>query len=190
MGPRSDKFLFCRTRARRFRNTGLGYLCYEARVSVNMDGLRGPEPEKSDQSESCVSGPVKSKTGSLRGHCNLDIVSVDTWCSPLSNVCACALRSFSVFAGFRNWNGVDQFLIRPLYYHSLALGTILHMKNAVFWDVTPCRSCVNRLQTAVTCSRWFLARGLYPENWGDTFVRNVCLHNIYTALHPRRVLPS
>jgi hypothetical protein len=61
------------------------------------------------------------------------------------------------------------------------------MKNAVFWDVAPCRSSVNPrigrtyrlhfqggkirergtsvskwLQTEITCSRWFLARGLFP----------------------------
>jgi hypothetical protein len=65
------------------------------------------------------------------------------------------------------------------------------MKNAVFWDVVSCRSCVNRrfggtyrlhLQgrkiceretsvDAATCSRWFLAHGFfYPEDGGDTFL--------------------
>jgi hypothetical protein len=70
------------------------------------------------------------------------------------------------------------------------------MKNVVFWDVAPCGSCVNRrfegmyrlhiqgrkirergtsmsrrLQTEVTSSRWFLARGFfYPEDGGDTFL--------------------
>jgi hypothetical protein len=80
------------------------------------------------------------------------------------------------------------------------------MKNAIFWDVAPCRSCVNRrfggthrlqLQgrktrergTRVRClqPRWFLARGFfYPEDGGDTFLRNVGSHKIYTASHPRR----
>jgi hypothetical protein len=70
------------------------------------------------------------------------------------------------------------------------------MKNAVFWDVALCRSCVNRrfggtyrlhLPTAATCSRWFLPRGFfYPENGGDTFLRNVGSHNIYTAPHQGR----
>jgi hypothetical protein len=89
------------------------------------------------------------------------------------------------------------------------------MKNAVFWDVAPCRSCVNRrfegtyhlhlqgrkirelgtnvsrwlcsMQSAATCSRWFLTRGFfYPEDGGDTFLRNVGSHKIYTAPHPRR----
>jgi hypothetical protein len=42
-------------------------------------------------------------------------------------------------------------------------------------------------QSAATCSRWFLTRGLfYPENRGDTFLRNVSSHKIYTASHPRR----
>jgi hypothetical protein len=41
--------------------------------------------------------------------------------------------------------------------------TAVTVKNAVFWDVA-----------AVTCSRWFLARGFfYPEDGGDTFLRNV-----------------
>jgi hypothetical protein len=38
-----------------------------------------------------------------------------------------------------------------------------------------------------TCSRWFLARGFFwLEDGGDSFIRNVRLHNIYTAPHPRR----
>jgi hypothetical protein len=37
-----------------------------------------------------------------------------------------------------------------------------------------------------TCSLWFLARGFfYLDDGGDTFLRNVDLHKIYTALHPR-----
>jgi hypothetical protein len=64
------------------------------------------------------------------------------------------------------------------------------MKNAVFWDVAPCRSCVNRRfggTSAATCSGWFLARGFfYPEDGGDIFLRNVGSHKIYTAPHPRR----
>jgi hypothetical protein len=41
----------------------------------------------------------------------------------------------------------------------VSLGNI---KNTVFWDV------------AATCSSWFLARGFfYPEDGGDTFLRNV-----------------
>jgi hypothetical protein len=58
--------------------------------------------------------------------------------------------------------------------------TAVTMKNAVFWDVT--------LQTAATCSRWFLARGFfYPEDGGDTFLRNVgSIRKIYTVPHPRR----
>jgi hypothetical protein len=70
--------------------------------------------------------------------------------------------------------------------------TAVTMKNAVFWDVTLCRSCVSR-HFGGTCSlqpptqRWFLARGFfYPEDGGDTFLRNVCSHKIYTAPHLRR----
>jgi hypothetical protein len=46
---------------------------------------------------------------------------------------------------------------------------------------------LNQQKAVDTCSRWFLARGyLYPEDGSDAFFRNVGLHNIYTALHPRR----
>jgi hypothetical protein len=42
-------------------------------------------------------------------------------------------------------------------------------------------------QTAATFSRWFLVHGFfYPEDGGDTFLRNVGSHKIYTAPHPRR----
>jgi hypothetical protein len=56
--------------------------------------------------------------------------------------------------------------------------TAVTMKNAFLCDVAPCRYCANRrfgrtdrLQTATTCSRWFLALGfLYPEDEGDMFL--------------------
>jgi hypothetical protein len=93
-----------------------------------------------------------------------------------------------------------QFLLEFVY------NTII--KNAVFWDVAPCRSCVNRhfrgtyrlhlqgrkihkwgtsmsrwLQTAC----WFITHGFfYLEDGGDTFLRNIGSHKIYTVLHPRR----
>jgi hypothetical protein len=42
--------------------------------------------------------------------------------------------------------------------------------------------------SAATCSRWFFARGFfYPEDGGDTILRNVGpIDHIYTAPHPRR----
>jgi hypothetical protein len=50
--------------------------------------------------------------------------------------------------------------------------TAVTMKNAVFWNVAPCRSC---------------ELNFYPEDGGDTFLRNVgSIHKIYTAPHPRR----
>jgi hypothetical protein len=62
------------------------------------------------------------------------------------------------------------------------------MKNAVFWDVAPCRSCVNRLQTSATCSRWFLASVFTtPEEGGDTYSPNVGTHKNTAAPHPRRL---
>jgi hypothetical protein len=73
--------------------------------------------------------------------------------------------------------------------------TALTMKNAVFWDVAPCRSCVSRsfggtyslhlksshLLTLVPRSRIF-----YHDDRSDTFLRNVGSRKIYTAPHPRR----
>jgi hypothetical protein len=42
-------------------------------------------------------------------------------------------------------------------------------------------------QSAATCSRWFTALGFfYPEDGGDTFLRNVAWRKIYIAPHPRR----
>jgi hypothetical protein len=88
--------------------------------------------------------------------------------------------------------------------------TAVTIKNAVFWDVAPYRSCVNRRfggkyrlhfqdrkirergtsVSAATCSRWFLVRGFFCPEGGDTFLRNVRSHKIYTAPHPRRLHSS
>jgi hypothetical protein len=61
------------------------------------------------------------------------------------------------------------------------------MKNAVFWGVAPCRCRLNR-RSAATCSRWFFARGFfYPEDGGDTILRNLgSIDYIDTAPHARR----
>jgi hypothetical protein len=78
--------------------------------------------------------------------------------------------------------GLECVLRRIYTYIRFHVFMEVNMKNAVFWDVAPCRSCVNRhfggtyrfrlqgrkirergtsvsrwLQTAATCSRWFLA---------------------------------
>jgi hypothetical protein len=54
------------------------------------------------------------------------------------------------------------------------------MKNAVFWGLAPFCSYL--------LTRWFFARGFfYPEDGGDTILRNVgSIDHIYTAPHPRR----
>jgi hypothetical protein len=69
--------------------------------------------------------------------------------------------------------------------------TAVTMKNFVFRDVAPCRSCVIRRfggtyflhlqdrkireQTAATCSRWFLVRGyFYSEDGVDTQIAAIC----------------
>jgi hypothetical protein len=77
------------------------------------------------------------------------------------------------------------------------------MKNAVFWNMAPCRSFVDR-RFGRTYSLHFLGRKIrvrgtsvssllqsphgffYPENECDTFFRNVGSHKIYMAPHPRR----
>jgi hypothetical protein len=81
----------------------------------------------------------------------------------------------------------------PSIYMRFEVITAVTMRNAVFWDVASCRSCVNRrfrgtlLQSAATCSRWLLARGFfYPEDGGDTFLRNVSSHKTYTELHSQK----
>jgi hypothetical protein len=59
--------------------------------------------------------------------------------------------------------------------------TAVTIKNAVLWDVAPCKLSLQHLLS------WFLARGFfYPEDGGDTFLRNVGSHKIYMVPHPRR----
>jgi hypothetical protein len=86
------------------------------------------------------------------------------------------------------WEYVSQFIQSVLWsgrefvfmldYH---FGGISVWQQQVLWM----RS--NDLQTAATCSRWFLARGFfYLEDGGDMFLRNVGSNKIYMAPHPRR----
>jgi hypothetical protein len=49
------------------------------------------------------------------------------------------------------------------------------MKNDVLWDVSPCRFCVNRRFGFI-----------YLEDRGDTLIRNVSSHKIYTGPHLRK----
>jgi hypothetical protein len=98
------------------------------------------------------------------------------------------------------------------FYVKFEVFTAVTMNNAIFGDVAPCRSCVNRrfggtchlhlqgrknrergtsvsrwLQTSEESSASILARGfIYPEDGGDTFLRNVGLHKIYRAPLSRR----
>jgi hypothetical protein len=78
--------------------------------------------------------------------------------------------------------------------------TAVTMKNVVFWDVAPCRSCVNRrfggtyrlhlqgIKIQRARNRLAARAGFFPtlQDGGDMFLRNVGLHKIYTAPHPRR----
>jgi hypothetical protein len=70
------------------------------------------------------------------------------------------------------------------------------MKNTVFWDVAPCRFCVNwrfggkhhlHLQGRKIRERGIsVGRFFYAKDGGDTFLRNVGSRKIYKAPHPRR----
>jgi hypothetical protein len=79
------------------------------------------------------------------------------------------------------------------------------MKNAVFWDVAPCRYYVTRRfgvryrlhllgrkirSLGTSCGHLLTliprSRIVYPEVAGDTLIRNVGSHKIYTAPHTRR----
>jgi hypothetical protein len=51
------------------------------------------------------------------------------------------------------------------------------MKNAVFWGRK-----IRERRTSM--SRW-LRTAVYPEDGGDTFLRNIGSHKIYTVPHPR-----
>jgi hypothetical protein len=91
-------------------------------------------------------------------------------------------------------------IIQEWSFHKLFIAeymNYLHIKIVVFWDVALCRSCVNprfggtnRLhlqgtkirERRTSVARWlqteplaqFFARGfLYPEDGGDSFLRNV-----------------
>jgi hypothetical protein len=75
------------------------------------------------------------------------------------------------------------------------------MKNVVFWDVAPCKSCVNqrfggtyrfqlqgrKIRERGTSVSSHLVRGFFnPEDGGDTFLRIVGSHKIYATPQPRR----
>jgi hypothetical protein len=80
-------------------------------------------------------------------------------------------------------------------------GAKFYLKNAVFWNVAQCRSCVNRhfggtyrlqllgrkiRERGTNVSR-IIARGFfYPEDGGDTSLQNVGSYKIYAAPYPRR----
>jgi hypothetical protein len=72
----------------------------------------------------------------------------------------------------------------------------LAIKNSVFWDMAPCRSCMNRRFGGTYRPHlhgWEILEeepawggGCYLEDGGNTFPRNVGSHKIYTASHHRR----
>jgi hypothetical protein len=83
------------------------------------------------------------------------------------------------------WRSVD--FVQPPVHVSSSLADISNLKMEVI------RSSETSVQSAATCSRWFLARGLfYPEDGGDTFLRNVDSVYCYLVMlvpHSRIFLP-
>lgn len=68
-----------------------------------------------------------------------------------------------------NWSTWASFVLKInlVDYYINHLYITNNLKNAVFWNVALCRSCVNR--HAATCSLWFLARGFFcPGDGGDS----------------------
>jgi hypothetical protein len=60
---------------------------------------------------------------------------------------ACSIKNlFQVFQwGLLGWSGMSPLILRQhRAYFRFEVSTAMAMKNAVFWDVTPCGSCKNR----------------------------------------------
>jgi hypothetical protein len=88
------------------------------------------------------------------------------------------------------------YLIENVFYIKFEVSKAVTMENAALWDVVPCKYCVNRrfggtyrlhLQgTKIRVWGTSVSKWLQPPEIGfDTFLRNVGLHNIYTAPHSR-----
>jgi hypothetical protein len=78
------------------------------------------------------------------------------------------------------WEGFMKYAVK------MGSGTMIYKYIQNFINIV---SAVRKLigERAGGCSRLFLARGyFYPEDGGDTFLRNVGSHKIYTASYPRR----
>jgi hypothetical protein len=91
----------------------------------------------------------------------------------------CLVDRFS--SGNTCYSSVQNFLLAHLIPVGFEVFTAVTMKNAVFWDVAPCRCGRLNRRSAATCSRWFFARGyFYPEDGGDTILRNVSSSPSYT----------
>jgi hypothetical protein len=63
--------------------------------------------------------------------------------------------------------------------------TAVTMKNAVFWDVTPCGSCKNRPFGGTYLHQDETNQRAHPDDGGDAILRNVCSNKSHTS-YPRR----
>jgi hypothetical protein len=96
-----------------------------------------------------------------------------------------------IYSKFLHWNWKTWF-----YLARFEVFTAVTMKNAVFWDMAPCRSCMNRrfggiYRLHLQCRKsskeeraWVVAAHAGPS-FVDVFLRNVGSHKIYTAPQPR-----
>jgi hypothetical protein len=99
---------------------------------------------------------------------------------------------------------------KTIFFLRLEVFTVETMKNAVLWDVAPCESCKNRrfggnlspsemtrARKCYTVANWQSVSNrltllqarcyfFYPEDEGDTFLRNVGFYKTHTMPHPRR----
>jgi hypothetical protein len=67
--------------------------------------------------------------------------------------------------------------------------TILKLKNAIFWDVAPCSSCVNRrfggMYRLHLQGRKIHEQGTSVSRWLQ-FLQNIGSHKNYTEPYPRK----
>jgi hypothetical protein len=74
---------------------------------------------------------------------------------------------------FNEWFHLESKLVHPnfVYFVGVEVFTVVTVENAVFWNVGPCKSCMNQR---------------FGGTYHDTFLRNMSSHKIYMVPHRRR----
>jgi hypothetical protein len=96
-------------------------------------------------------------------------------------------QTCSMYVLLLEWNMELHAYIEQLQYIRFEVFTAVTMKNAIFCDVAPCRSCVNRRFGGtyhLLHGRKIREPGTSMSRW--LFLRNVGSYKIYTAPHPRK----